>query len=194
MGNLASPWVPVDYLPRVDNYYACIISTNQEADELLAKGYNFGAYELNLRSSLDKGAQACCIFIDKEFAHMMCNTANKRGKDAIEPRPFHVDYDNSSIVYGKAFTLPKFRRLRLRKYSGYLMRKDATEKGYKWSYATTEVNNYQSYMNATHNPYSRILSRCRYAKILWFKYFKETKIGPMSAKEFLEQRFGKKMD
>jgi hypothetical protein len=44
-----------DFLPKTDNYCWKAISTNKEADELVANGFELGAYELNLRASLDKG-------------------------------------------------------------------------------------------------------------------------------------------
>jgi hypothetical protein len=188
IGSLTGPYEPEDILPKADNYYADIISTNQEADELLSQGYTFGAYELNLRATLDKGAQTCCIFVDKEFAHMLSRTDNPRGKETVDARPFSVEFGNGNIVGGKAFTVPKFRRLGLRKYSLYLMRKDDQVKGYKNAYATITVSNLPSLMYAAQNPNNRIVSECLYIKILWFKYFKETKIGPMSVKELLEKR------
>ena len=187
IASLSGPFEPGDYLPKVEDYHACIISTNKEADELLSQGYTFGAYELNLRSTLDKGARTCAIFIDKEFAHMITKTDNARGKDAVDSRPFHVDFDKGDIVGGKAFTVPKFRRLGLRKYSLYMMRKDDQERGYRNAYATITMSNLPSLKYAAQNPYNKIISKCRYIKILCFKYFKETKLGPIGVKELLEQ-------
>lgn len=188
IGNLTGPYEPEDYLPKADEYYACIISTNKEADELLSQGFSFGAYELNLRATLDKGVETCCIFIDKEFAHMLSRTDNPRGKDTVDSRPFSVEFGNGNIVGGKAFTVPKFRRLGLRKYSMYLMRKDDQVKGYKNAYATITISNVPSLMYAAQNPNNMIIAKCRYIKILCFKYCKETKIGPMTVKELVEQR------
>ena len=187
IGGLLGPYEPEDCLPKADDYFSCIISTNQEADELLSKGFNFGAYELNLRTTLDKGVQTCCIFIDKEFAHMLSKTDNQRGKNAVDSRPFHVDFKKGDIVGGKAFTVPKFRRLGLRKYSLYIMRKDDQEKGYKNAYATIKTNNLPSLKYAAQNPNNQIVSRCRYIRVLCFKYVKETKMDPITVKELLEK-------
>ena len=52
-----------DFLPKTDSYSLKMISTNREADELVAEGFDFGAYDLNLRASLDRGALVFCIFI-----------------------------------------------------------------------------------------------------------------------------------
>jgi hypothetical protein len=188
IGGLVEPFEPEDHLPKAENYHACIISTNKEADELLSKGFNFGAYELNLRATLDKEVSTCCIFIDKEFAHMLSKTDNHRGKNVVDSRPFHVKFGNGSIVGGKAFTVPKFRRLGLRKHSHYLMRKDDQEKGYKEAYATIKTDNIPALMNAAQNPNNRIVSKCRCITILCLKYYKETKLDPIVVKEMIEQR------
>ena len=186
--SISEPYEPEDYLPKADDYYACIISTNKEADELLSQGFSFGAYELNLRATLDKGAETCCIFIDSEFAHMLSRADNPKGKDVVDSRPFHIDFEKGDTVGGKTFTVPKFRRLGLSKYSLYIMRKDDQTKGYRNAYATITTNNLPSLAYAAQNPTNQIVSRCRYIKILCFKYCKETKIGPMTVKELLEQR------
>jgi hypothetical protein len=185
---LTEPYQTEDYLPKVEEHFACIISTNREADELLSKGFNFGAYELNLRVTLDKGAQTCCIFINKEFAHMLSRTDNPRGKEVVDSRPFHVDFDKGDTVGGKTFTVPKFRRLGLSKYSLYLMRQEDQKMGYKYAYATITANNLPSLIYAAQNPNNLIVSRWRYIKIICFTYSKETKMSPITVKELLEQR------
>ena len=47
-----------DFLPKTDNYCWKALSKNKETDELVANGFELGAYELNLRASLDNGAVA----------------------------------------------------------------------------------------------------------------------------------------
>ena len=174
------------YLPKIDNYCYRIITTNQEADELIAEGFKFGAYELNLRTVLDKEVLAYCIFIDNELAHMICKAVTQRGKKAVDPRPFHVDFESGSAVAGKAFTVPKYRQLHLRAYSGFLLRKYNREQGINHGYGTLEVHNYPAIANTAYNPHARIMSRCKYLRLLWFKYFKETPLDSLSYKEVLD--------
>lgn len=177
-----------DFLPRVNNYCVRIISTNKEADDVLAEGFTFGAYELTLRKTLDIGALSFCIFMGRELAHIHSLAYTQKSKDVIEPRPFHVDFNNGDIVGGRSITIPKYRRLRLRTYSGYLLRKYYKEKGYSRSMGTLGIKNYPALANSARNPYEKIVAVYRHIKILWFTYFKETKINPITVKELLEQR------
>ena len=177
-----------EFLPRIENFCVRIISTNKEADELLAEGFTFGAYELTLRASLDVGALTFCILVEKELAHIHSMADNKKSKNVIDSRPFHVDFKNGDVVGGRSITIPKYRRLRLRTYSGYLLRKHFKEKGYSRSMGTLGIKNYPALANSARNPYEKIVAVYRHIKILWFTYFKETKINPITVKELLEQR------
>ena len=179
--------VESDYLPRIDDHCWRIISTNQEADELIADGFELGAYELNLRLSLDKGAVAVCNFVGKELAHYSCLADNPRGKEAVDPRPFNVDFENGQIVIGRALTVPKFRRLYLRKYNGYVLRKYCWGRGVTGSKYSLQVNNYPALANAAQPPDKLIVSRCQFTKILWFKYLKEMEMEPTPLKQIVEQ-------
>jgi hypothetical protein len=176
------------YLPKVNNYCVRVISTNKEADELVAEGFDFGAYDFNLRATLDKGVSSICIFVDKELAHINCVAFSQTGKDVIDSHPFNVDFESGEAVGGRAITVPKYRRLGLRYYSSYLERKLYREKGCVRWLGTLGVKNYPALANSARYPYSTVVARCRYIKILWFKYTKETKIGPFTLKEILEQR------
>jgi hypothetical protein len=177
-----------NFLPKVNNYCVRVISTNREADELVNEGFEFGAYDLNLRTNLDKEVLSICIFIDRELAHINCVAFSQAGKDIIDPLPFNVDFRNGEAVGGRAITVPKYRRLGLRYYSGYLERKLYRERGCVRWLGTIGVKNYPALANSARYPYSTVVARCRYIKILWFKYTKETKIGPFTLKEILEQR------
>ena len=177
-----------DFLPKTNDFYWQIISTNREADELAVNGFDFTAYELNLRASLDRGASVFCFFVGKEIAHIVCIADNLIGKDTIDFRPFNVDFQNGDVVTGRAFTVPKYRRLRLRAYSGYLLRRFFKEKGYVRPIGTMGVKNYPALANSARYHDTAVVAKCRYIKILWFKYFKEIEIGPFTMKEILEQR------
>ena len=177
-----------DFLPKTDDFCWKIISTNQEADELAANGFNFAAYELNLRASLDRDALVFCIFISKELAHIACLADNLRGKDTIDPIPFNVDFKNGEIVTGRALTVPKFRRLRLRNYSAYLLRRYCLERDITRINGTMLTNNYAALGAAALHKYMTIMSKCRFIKILWFKHFKEKKIEPTTPQQIMTQK------
>jgi len=174
-----------DFLPKIGNYCVRMIYTNKEADELLTEGFKYGAYELNLRAYLDKEIVSICIFVGKEFASIQCIADNQTGKATIDPRPFTVDFENGEVVGGKALTVPKFRRLHLRRYCGYLVRK-IYKSNCCWVF-NIGVKNYPSLANATKYPGVQTKAMHRYVKILWHRYFKEIKISPQTVEELLEQ-------
>lgn len=174
-----------DFSPKADNFEARMISTNREADELVAEGFDLGAYGINLRASLDTGALSVCIFVDKELAHINCIADNENGRNVIDPRPFHIDFEKGDIVGGRAITVPKYRRLHLRAYSGYLLRKYFRENGYVYTTGTLGVNNYPALANAARLNITRIVSKCRYIKILGFSHFTEVPMEPTQPSEIV---------
>lgn len=176
------------FLPRVDNHSVRNISTNKEADELVAEGFFFGAYELDFRRSLDKGAISICVFVNKELASMNWIADNQKAKDAIDFRPLPIDFNKGDVVGGRALTIPKFRRLGLRAYTGFLLRKYFRQKGYTRSVGAIRVDNYPALANTAKNPEAKIVAKYRLIKILWFSYIKETKMNPITAKELLAQK------
>lgn len=167
-----------NFLPKTNDCCLKIITTNREADQLISNGFNLGAYELNVRASLDKGVLSFCLFVGREFAHVSCLAANPQGKKIIDPRPLKVDYQNGEVIVGRALTVPKFRRLGLRVYNGYVLRKYCRD---------NNINNIISSVNAHYfpalasNPKAaerHVMSKCRFIKILWFTHLKETTEEP----------------
>jgi hypothetical protein len=189
--NISAEEHETDFLPETDNYYLHIISTNREADALAANGFDFTAYELNLRASLNKGAVVFCIFIGKELAHIVCAADNLRGKDNVDPRPFAVNFKDGEIVTGRALTVPKFRRLHLRIYSGYMLRKFCREKCISRIKGTVRANNYATLVNMAQFTFHNAVSKCRFIKILWFRHLKETKMEPTAMRQIFEQEYGR---
>lgn len=173
------------YLPKIKDYDVRLISTNKEADALAAEGFSFGAYEWSLRSPLDKGVHSFCVFIDKELAHINCVADNPGGKAALDPHPYHVDFENGEVMGGRAMTAPKYRRLGLRAYTGYLIRKLSREKGFKRSIGAIMVNNYPALANAAKNPNNLIRGKYRFIKIFGFEYCRELKMEPFSLHDVL---------
>lgn len=174
-----------DFLPRTDGYCSMIITSNREADELVADGFILGAYELNLRSSLDKETIAFCLFVNKEFAHVSCMADNPQGKQAIDPRPFAVNYQNGEVVVSKAFTVPKFRRLLLQEYNGYIMRKYCREKEISLILSSVNARSIPALAKTPKAPDRYTISKCRLIKVLWFKHLKEIKMEPITLNQIV---------
>ena len=166
--------------------------TREEVDKLVAEKYELGAYGINLRSSLGPGVLAFCIFVDRELVHINCITDNPRSKNILDLRPFPVDFSKGDVVGGRAITVPKFRRLGFRKYTGYQLRKYLHEKGYVRSIGTLGVNNYPALANTARNVHTRIIAKRRYLRILGISYVKETVMEPTPAIKIIEQMSQKK--
>jgi len=179
--------VEADYLPKIENHSYRIITNNEEVDQMIADGYDMGAYELNLRVSVDGGAIAFCHFVGKEFAHFTFFADNPRGKVIIDLLPFHVDFEHGQMISGKSLTVPKYRNLRLRNYNGYVMRQYLWSKGFTGAVYSVRVNNYPALISHAKPPEKWVISRCRYIKILWYKYFKERSMGPITINELVDR-------
>ena len=177
-----------DYLPKIDEHCYRIISTNQEVDKLISDGLDLGAYELNLRIFMDKGAKSFCHFVGKVLAHFTFLADNPRGKEAVDSLLCNVDFEKGYIIAGRSLTVPKYRRLHIRNYNGYITRKHYWDMGKVGCAFTVQTNNYPALSSVTKQPNQMVVSRCRYIKILWFKYFKEVKMDPITMKEMLEQK------
>lgn len=176
-----------EFLPRINNYSVKIISTNKEADNLIAKGYHFGAYEMRLRKALDKDIITFCVFVNKEIANLHCIAYGQKGTEDVDFRLLPVNFEKKEVVVGRAFTVPKYRRLGLRRYSGYILKEYCKKYGYIRKVAGLTANNYPAIANAAKEPDLKIVAIGRYIRILWFKYSKVKKIDPITAKELLDQ-------
>jgi hypothetical protein len=178
-----------DFRPQVEQYCSRILSTNREADDLITEGFHIKALASNLRASLDRGATAFCIFVGKELAALVCCADNLRGKKIIDPRPFSIDFNNGEIVTGRAITIPKYRRLRLRKFSGFLLRQYYYYKGVRWIKGTMRANNVA--VIASTFPDHYVTSRCKVIRIFgMFIKLKETKMEPTPLRQIYEQLYG----
>jgi len=180
-----------DFLPLSDDFYSKIITTNKEADDLVSEGFVFGAYEPNLRASLDKDVISFSLFIGKEFAHVSCLADNPRGKHVIDPRPFDINYPNGDIVIGRALTVPKFRRLHLQMYNGFVFRRYCRERGIKRIMMSLNAHSIPALATAHQDFDSIVTSKCRYTKILCFKHLKEQKIESVSLNQIVSQMTGR---
>jgi hypothetical protein len=120
---------------------------------------------------------------------LVCCADNFRGKRIIDPRPFSIDFNNREIVTGRAITIPKYRRLNLRKYSGYLLRQYYYSKGVRWIKGTMRANNFAAIATTVPNHY--VTSRCKVVRVFgMFLKLKETKIEPTPLRQIYEQLYG----
>lgn len=82
-----------DFVPRMQDFTFKLVSTNQQASELAANGFeDFRRHFLYAKRSLDKGAIAFCIFHGLELAHIGWVAMTEKAKSAIDSLPYQVHF------------------------------------------------------------------------------------------------------
>ncbi len=166
-----------DFLPRVDGFTAMIVSSNEEADELEACGLTFRAQIRNARRSLDSGAAASCLFVDKKLAHIGWAAFTREGQKSIGNPPFSVDYSNHEACSGGSWTHPEYRRLGLQRYSRLVLLRFMLQKGIRIKRAATAKNNPAAEEIRREYPLG-LWGEGRYLRVLWWKSWKERPLSP----------------
>ena len=162
-----------DFMPKIQDFTVQIVSTNQQADELAANGFDFRSSWLHARRSLDNGAIALCIFIGQELAHIGWIAISEKGKATVDPVPYHVDFPSKQACTGSTVTIPKYEGKGLMKYGYYRRFQFLQEKGILTSRNAVDTSNIASQkVHAKFGP--RIYARAHYLRILWWQFWKET--------------------
>ena len=108
-----------DFFPRIDGLTWKAVSSNQEADELEAQGFEFRSLVPNAKERLDRGAVALCIFVGSELGNMAWVATTEEARDCMGESPYRVDFANHESCWGGIWTNPKYRRLGLRRYARF---------------------------------------------------------------------------
>ena len=99
---------------RIGDLTSKVVSSNAEADELEAQGFEFRSYVPNARERLDAGVMATCVFVGKELGHIAWVAFNQKALDSLGEPPYKVDFANGEAVGTDAWTNPKYRGKGLR--------------------------------------------------------------------------------
>jgi hypothetical protein len=168
-----------DFMPSLQNLTVHIVSSNQQADELAASGFDFRSYSVYARRRLDKGATAVCTFVKQELASIVWVAMTEEAKNTIDSLPYQVDFVNKVACTGGTETIPKYRRKGLMKYGYYKIFQFLGEQGIVTSRNAVHTSNVAS--QKAHGSFGyRIYARARYLKILRWKSWKETPLVPAS--------------
>ncbi len=169
-----------EFKPDIENLTLKIITSNQEADELEAEGFDFRSYpttwnkDLKLyRKRLDQGAIAFCTFVGYELAAIQWGVLNQQVHDRIDVYPQKIDYGNGEACCKGAWANPKYRRLGLFRYGSYFHRDPyLVERGITTLLSGPSHNNklgYQLALGMGFKPYAK----AHYVKLLLWKFWKE---------------------
>lgn len=161
-----------DFAPRLQNLTGRAVFSNHEADEMEDAGLEFRSYNSSYRKWLDKGAAAYCIFIDKEFAHIVWTAMNKEAKKMIDPIPYKVDFANNEVCISEIWTNPKYRAKGLLTYSLFMGLQILKERGILKCKECIPINR-AVIQKAAVLFGSRVYAEGQYLRILWWKIWKE---------------------
>jgi len=168
-----------DFMPRIKNFTFRIVSTTQEADELVANGFEFRSSDGVRRERLDRGAIALCVFIGRELAYIGWIAMNEEAQRSISDIPLQVDFSNSEAFSGGVWTNPKYRSRGLGTYGSFKRIQFLVEKGILKSKGVVTASNATSQRVAGRLGYN-IYAEARYLKLLWWKSWKETPTNQIS--------------
>lgn len=162
-----------DFTPRVNDFTFKIVTTNWEAEQLVANGFEFqssgGIY--TYRERLDKGAIAFCIFIGRELAHVTWVAMTPEAKNTITPLPYRVDFLNKEVCSGASLTIPKYRQKGLAAYIHYKDLQFLKERGITMLRFPIDASNIASQRAVSR--FGKIYAKAHYLKILWWKLWRE---------------------
>jgi len=161
-----------DLMPKIGNHSSKAASSNQEADDLAAQGFEFRSQVPSARERLDKGAIALCTFVGRELACIEWVTLSQQACDAMGQPPYSVDFSKKEAWSGGLWTNPKYRRMGFRRYSSFKTLEFLLGRGIRTTRTAIATDNV-----AAHRSRPRFLpgpvTEGRYLRVLWWKSWKE---------------------
>lgn len=174
----------VDVLPRVDDWVLKVVTSNREADEFEADGFEFRSKVINARERLDRGATAFCIYVGRELAHIGWLALTQEAVDSLGGGSFEVRLADHEAYSSGIWTNPKYRRLGIHKY-GYFKRLEfMLANGVRTERSVVDRGNVapqQSNALGGMLPFPGPQAEGRYQRILWWKSWKERPFVPGKA-------------
>jgi len=89
-----------DLMPKIGNHTSKAVSSNEEADDLEAQGFEFRSQVANARERLAKGAVALCIFVGQELACIEWIAMTQQAYDSLGQPPFSVNFSKKEAWSG----------------------------------------------------------------------------------------------
>ncbi len=168
------------FIPEINNLTFKIISTNEQADELVKDGFEdirWPPVIVDVRKCLDNGAIAFCFFVDKELAHIGWVGLSKEAKNCFDAVPYHVYFSHNQACTGGTVTIPKYRANGLMQYGYYKRLQFLQERAYSTSRNAVDRNNTAA--QKAHAKFApKIYAKAYYLRIFCLKLWKESPITP----------------
>ena len=159
---------PADFIPDLANLTFKTFTSNKEADEHVANGFeDFRLYHRNARRGLDKGAIAICLFVGNEVGYLTFIARCEEAVRVFNEMPYRVDFSSVGAI-----TVPKHRRKGLKTYGVLFRDETSREMGVATIRAVIRTDNIAN-LRASATLGRRAIARARYIRFLWWKFWKE---------------------
>ena len=165
------------FMPRADDFTLKVVRTNEEADELEARGFEFRSSSLDSRERLDKGAIASCLFLGRQLGHIGWAATTREAKDSLHEPPLEMEFSGTEGYRGATWTDPRCRRMRLGIYTmleGRRLLRDSGVTLVRTAIAKKNVPTQR--MMVKFSPI--FYGEGRYLRILWWKQWREKPLSP----------------
>lgn len=176
-GNEAAP------TPQVDGLALKMITTNDQADELEADGYEFRSYPyfVNGGKALNAGAIAFCLFVKRELAAIGWVALSQQAMDSLNEPPIKLDFAGGESFVGSVWTSPKYRRMGFRRYRSFRIRQFLRDQGTVAILGYTTEKDAAAATRIATEAGRTIYARARYVRVLWWESWNETPLSASSS-------------
>jgi len=166
--------------PKVDGLSVRVVSSNDEADELEAQGFEFRSKASDVVERLDSGAAAFCVFVGRELASIGWAALTQEAMDSLDEPPYKVHFADHESCTGRYWTNPKYRGEGLAPYASFNAFKFLYDRGIRVNRTAMNTANISS-VRATERAGFTAYGEGRYLRILWWKSWKEEPVSPQGS-------------
>ena len=166
-----------EFTPKIQDFTLEVVSTNQQADELAARGLDFRLQDSHASRRLDQGAIAFCIFVGRELVHIGWVALTQEAKESLNEPRYKVDFASGEVCVGGVWTNPKYRGRGLMTY-GYFKRSQFLKQRGKVLGRASVIKGSIAAQRVHAKFNSRVYAEVRYLKILCWKFWKEKSPAP----------------
>ena len=169
---------PIVTLPEHSEMF---IRDNAEADEVAVEHEDIRDLLRHARRGLDSGAVAFCVYSGWRLAHVAWVATTQKGRRALDPLGYKIDFAAGEAWTGAAYTLPLFRRRGLLGHGCMRRFEYLMDKGVKVSRAAIDVKNESSH-HVTMQFRPDVIGIGRQVKFLGLRSWSESITRPYSAR------------
>jgi hypothetical protein len=171
------------FSPKVHDFTFRMVSTNDEADDLVKDGFEDirrCPVLVDVRKCLDSGAIAFCFFVGQELAHIGWVALSEEAKSCFDKLPYRVHFSDGQACTGGTVTLPKYRGNGFMQYGYFKRFQFLQEKGYSTSRNAVGSSNIAS--QSAHRKFSpKVYGQARYLKVAFWHWWKESALTEVAA-------------